>query len=92
MKEYEAIDSLYDFTIIIKTWHFKNSYLIIIVQMFRILFDLPRSSILNKDLLLHVNPYKTLKNVHTIQFFIAGAQYSNSFFQTFFDYFYYLRS
>ena len=33
--------------------------------MFRILLDLPRSSILNKDLLLHVNPYKTLKNVHT---------------------------
>ena len=27
--------------------------------------SLPRSSILNKDLLLHVNPYKTLKNVHT---------------------------
>ena len=34
-----------DFTIIIKTCYFKNSYLIIIVQMFRILFDLPRSSI-----------------------------------------------
>ena len=33
--------------------------------MFRILFDLPRSSVLNKDLLLHVNPYNTLKNVHT---------------------------
>ena len=33
--------------------------------MFKVLFDLPRSSILNKDLLLHVNPYKTLKNVHT---------------------------
>ena len=32
--------------------------------MLKILFDLPRSSILNKDLLLHVNPYKTLKNVH----------------------------
>ena len=29
------------------------------------MFDLPRSSILNKDLLLHINPYKTLKNVHT---------------------------
>ena len=29
--------------------------------MFRILFDLPRSSILNKDLLLHENPYKTKK-------------------------------
>ena len=28
------------------------------------MFDLPRSSILNKDLLLHLNPYKTLKNVH----------------------------
>ena len=25
----------------------------------------PRSSILNKDLLLHLNPYKTIKNVHT---------------------------
>ena len=37
----------------------------IIVQMFRILFDLPRSLILNKDLLLHVNPCKTLKKVHT---------------------------
>ena len=33
--------------------------------MLRILFDLPRSSVLNKDLLLHVNPSKTLKNVHT---------------------------
>ena len=33
--------------------------------MFRILFDLLRSSILNKDLLLHVNPYVTLENVHT---------------------------
>ena len=33
--------------------------------MFIILFYLPRSSILNKDLLLHANPYKTLKNVHT---------------------------
>ena len=33
--------------------------------MFRIVFDHPRSSILNKDLLLHVNPFKTLKNVHT---------------------------
>ena len=32
--------------------------------MLRILFDLPRSSICNKDLLLHVNPYKTLKNEH----------------------------
>ena len=57
--------SLYDFTIINKTWYFKNSYLIIIVQMFRMLFHLPRSSILNKDLLLHVNPYKTINNVHT---------------------------
>ena len=27
--------------------------------------ELPRSSIWNKDLLLHINPYKTLKNVHT---------------------------
>ena len=33
--------------------------------MFRELFDLPRSSVLNKDLLLRTNPYKTLKNVHT---------------------------
>ena len=33
--------------------------------MFSILFDLPRSLIWNKDLLLHVNPYKILKNVHT---------------------------
>ena len=33
--------------------------------MFRILFDIPRSLIWNKDLLLHVNPYKTLENVHT---------------------------
>ena len=41
--------------------------------MFRILLDLPRSLILNKDLLLHVNLYKTLKNVHTkIIFEMAG--------------------
>ena len=33
--------------------------------MFRILIDLLRSLIWNKDLLLHANPYKTLKNVHT---------------------------
>ena len=53
------------FTMIIKTWYFKNSNLILIVHMFRILFDLPKSSIWNKDLLLHVNPNKILKNVHT---------------------------
>ena len=41
-----------------------NCYLII-VQVFGIFFHLPRSSIWNKDLLLHVNPYKTSKNVHT---------------------------
>ena len=46
MKEYEAIDSLYDFTIIIKTWHFENSYLII---LYKCLFDLPRSLIFNKE-------------------------------------------
>ena len=34
------------------------------VQVFRILFDLPRSLIWNKYLLLHANPYKTLKNVN----------------------------
>ena len=43
-----------------------NSYLTIIVQTFRILFDLPRSSSWSKDLLLLVNPYKTLKNVHQV--------------------------
>ena len=42
--------------------------------MFRILFDLPRSSILNKDLLLHVNPYKTLNNVHTKIFSNSSGQ------------------
>ena len=39
-----------------KSWYFKNSYLIIIVQMFRIMLDLPRSSICVKDLLKHINP------------------------------------
>ena len=37
-------------------WDFENSYLIIIVQLFRVLFDLQRSLICNKDLLLHLNP------------------------------------
>ena len=32
--------------------------------MFRILFDLMRYSIWNKDLLLHVNTFKTLKVTH----------------------------
>ena len=42
-----------------------STNLIIIVQMFRILFDIPRSSIWHKDLLFDINPHKTLKNVHT---------------------------
>ena len=40
--------------------------------MFRILFDLPRSSIWHKDLLLDINPYKTLKNVHMKRGLIWG--------------------
>ena len=32
-----------------------------IVQMFRIMFDLPRSLICIKDLLLHINPLKDIK-------------------------------
>ena len=48
-----------------KTWHFENSYLIIIVEKFRILFDLPRSSICIKDLLLHINPLCDIRDVHT---------------------------
>ena len=42
--------------IIIKTSHFENSYLTIIAHMFRIIFDLQRSLICIKDLLLHINP------------------------------------
>ena len=38
-----------------------------IVQMFKNSFWSSRSSSWNKDLLLHVNPYKTLENVHTKQ-------------------------
>ena len=58
LKEWiQAIDSLYDFTIIIKSWYFKNSYLIIIVQMWEEFLSIFRSSILNKDLLFCVNPY-----------------------------------
>ena len=59
---------------IVKTWYFKNSYLIIIAQKFRVLFDPSRffkkSEIfsLNKDLLSHVNPYISFENVHTKQF------------------------
>ena len=51
-KEYKAIDSLYKFTTIIKTWYFKNSYLI----------------------LIHVNPYFTLKNVHTKRGIQCGSK------------------
>ena len=39
-KEYKAIDSLYVFTTIIKTWIFEKVYLIMIVQMLKIVFDL----------------------------------------------------
>ena len=40
--------------------------------MFRILYDLLRSSIWKKDLLLHVNHYKTLKNVHMKASLVMG--------------------
>ena len=43
----------------------KNKTKNYIVQMFKNSFRSSRSSSWDKDLLLHVNPYKTLKDVHT---------------------------
>ena len=51
-------------------------YKLLLLQKFRVLFDLSRFFDLIKDLLLRVNPCNTLKNVHTKKVLFSFEKYS----------------
>ena len=54
-----------------------------IVQMFKNSFWYSRSLSWDKDLLLHVNPYETLKNVHTKPTLYLPSQLLGNYIDTF---------